>query len=68
MADKIGIDQILRLAELYKNAKEIDPYPIKKDAYSLYDQGKLEGETTKKVYNAGVTCNAPMPEGEDPLT
>ena len=68
MADKIGIDQILRLAELYKNAKEIDPYPIKKDAYDLYDQTKLEGETSKMIYNAGATCRGnKLPEGEDPV-
>ena len=63
MADKIGIDQILRLSELYKNAKEIDPFPIRKDAYSLYPQSKLVGETTKKIYNAGVSCSNGLPEG-----
>ena len=36
MADKIGIDQILRLAALYMNAMVIDPFPISKDAYQLY--------------------------------
>ena len=68
MADKIGIDQILRLSELYKNAKEIDPFPIRKGAYSLYPQSKLVGETTKKIYNAGVSCSNGLPEGQDPLT
>ena len=68
MADKIGIDQILRLAELYKNAKEIDPYPIKKDAYSLYLQSNLPNASTK-IYNAGVTCQGDtLPPEQWPLT
>ena len=65
MTDKIGIEQILRLAEIYNRAKVTDPYPIDKDAYSLYDQDNLSG--SKKIYNAGVTCNGPMPAGEDAL-
>ena len=67
MADKIGIDQILRLAALYMNAMVIDPFPISKDAYQLYSQSKLS-DPNLKIYNAGVTCNGELPEDQYPLT
>ena len=53
MIDKIFIDSAVRMSMVFKLAMR-DPFPIKANAFDLYDASDLE--SGMRVYNGGAHC------------